>query len=117
IARALLHEPAVLFLDEPTAGLDPQGRLALWDMLRELNAAGQTILLTTHYMEEADQLCERIAVIDHGHLLALDTPAGLKASVGAERVLTVTLTEPDRGSVTRAVEALPGVNAVQGDGR
>jgi ABC-2 type transport system ATP-binding protein len=89
VARAVFHRPAVLFLDEPTAGLDPQSRLALWDLLRELNADGQTILLTTHYMEEADQLCGRVAVMDHGRILALDTPAHLKQSVGADTIVTV----------------------------
>src|SRR5438128_3289793 len=81
IARALMHDPAILFLDEPTTGLDPQSRRAMWDMLRELNAKGQTILLTTHYMEEADQLCRRIAIIDHGQLLTLDSPGQLKRRV------------------------------------
>ncbi|HEX2850452.1 MAG TPA: ATP-binding cassette domain-containing protein [Acidimicrobiales bacterium] len=90
VARAILHRPQVLFLDEPTAGLDPQSRLALWEILGELHADGQTILLTTHYMEEADQLCERVAIMDHGHILALDTPAGLKRSVGADTVVRVT---------------------------
>ncbi len=89
VARAILHRPAVLFMDEPTAGLDPQSRLALWDVLRELHEAGQTILLTTHYMEEADQLCGRVAIIDHGRILALDTPAALKQTVGADTVVTV----------------------------
>ncbi len=89
VARAMLHRPAVLFLDEPTAGLDPQSRLALWEVLTGLNAAGQTILLTTHYMEEADQLCNRVAIMDHGRILAMDTPAVLKASVGAETILKV----------------------------
>ena len=89
VARAIFHRPAVLFLDEPTAGLDPQGRLALWDMLGELNREGQTILLTTHYMEEADKLCDRVAIMDHGRILALDTPAALKQSVGADTVVTV----------------------------
>ena len=74
MARAIFHRPAVLFLDEPTAGLDPQSRLALWEILGELNEAGQTILLTTHYMEEADELCDRLAIMDHGKILALDTP-------------------------------------------
>jgi len=83
VARAIFHRPAVLFLDEPTAGLDPQSRLALWDTLGELNRAGQTILLTTHYMEEADKLCERVAIMDHGRVLALGTPAELKQSVDA----------------------------------
>jgi len=89
VARAILHKPAVLFLDEPTAGLDPQSRIALWDILSELRKEGQTILLTTHYMEEADQLCDRVAIMDHGKILALDTPAGLKASVGADTIVTV----------------------------
>jgi ABC-2 type transport system ATP-binding protein len=89
VARAIFHRPAVLFLDEPTAGLDPQSRLALWEILGELNREGQTILLTTHYMEEADQLCERVAIMDHGKILALDTPAALKRSVGAEQIVTV----------------------------
>ncbi len=81
IARAILHHPAVLFLDEPTAGLDPQSRLALWEIVRELHDQGQTILLTTHYMEEADEFCDRVAIMDHGRILALDTPARLKQSV------------------------------------
>jgi ABC-2 type transport system ATP-binding protein len=90
VARAILHRPSILFLDEPTAGLDPQSRIALWEILGELHAEGQTILLTTHYMEEADQLCDRLAIIDHGRLLALDTPARLKRSVGADTIVTVT---------------------------
>ncbi len=89
VARAIFHRPAVLFLDEPTAGLDPQGRLALWELLGGLNAEGQTILLTTHYMEEADKLCDRLAIMDHGKILALDTPAELKRSVGADTIVTV----------------------------
>ncbi len=89
VARAIFHRPAVLFLDEPTAGLDPQGRLALWDLLRDLNADGQTIMLTTHYMEEADKLCGRVAIMDHGKILALDTPSALKQSVGADTIVTV----------------------------
>jgi ABC-2 type transport system ATP-binding protein len=89
VARSIFHRPAVLFMDEPTAGLDPQSRLALWEILRELNDDGQTILLTTHYMEEADQLCDRVAIMDHGRVLALDTPAGLKRTVGADTVVTV----------------------------
>jgi ABC-2 type transport system ATP-binding protein len=89
VARAIFHRPAVLFLDEPTAGLDPQGRLALWDLLGGLNAEGQTIMLTTHYMEEADKLCDRVAIMDHGKILALDTPTELKRSVGADTIVTV----------------------------
>ena len=89
VARAIFHRPAVLFLDEPTAGLDPQSRLALWDLLGELNGEGQTVVLTTHYMEEADRLCHRVAIMDHGRVLALDTPAALKQRVGADTVVTV----------------------------
>jgi ABC-2 type transport system ATP-binding protein len=89
VARAIMHRPAILFLDEPTAGLDPQSRIALWDILGALHEDGQTILLTTHYMEEADELCSRLAIIDHGHLLALDTPAKLKQSVGIDATVTV----------------------------
>jgi ABC-2 type transport system ATP-binding protein len=92
VARAILHQPDILFLDEPTAGLDPQSRIALWDILGDLHRGGQTILLTTHYMEEADQLCDRLAIMDHGKILALDTPSGLKASVGADSIVTVRAT-------------------------
>jgi ABC-2 type transport system ATP-binding protein len=89
VARAIFHNPAVLFMDEPTAGLDPQSRLSLWDLLTELNTAGQTVMLTTHYMEEADQLCDRVAIMDHGKILALDTPANLKKSTGADTIVTI----------------------------
>ena len=89
VARSIFHRPAVLFMDEPTAGLDPQSRLALWEILGDLHAAGQTILLTTHYMEEADRLCNRVAIMDHGRILALDTPTELKRSVGADTIVTV----------------------------
>src|SRR5215470_6872361 len=92
VARAIFHRPSVLFLDEPTAGLDPQSRLALWDLLGELHRDGQTILLTTHYMEEADRLCDRVAIMDHGRILALDTPAALKLSIGADTIVTVKAT-------------------------
>ena len=117
IARALLHQPQVLFLDEPTAGLDPQARLALWDTLRDLHESGQTILLTTHYMEEADQLCQRVAIMDHGRVLALDSPRRLKEQIGAERILTVTLAHADTGATHAAVAALSGVASVEGEGR
>jgi ABC-2 type transport system ATP-binding protein len=109
VARAIFHRPAVLFLDEPTAGLDPQSRLALWDTLGELNRDGQTILLTTHYMEEADHLCNRVAIMDHGRLLALDTPAALKQSVGADTVVTIKATG-DSGKLGELLTAeVPGV--------
>ena len=89
IARAVLHRPAVLFLDEPTTGLDPQSRLAVHEIVRELRAGGQTIVLITHDMLEADQLADRVAIIDHGRLLALGTPAELKRSVDADTVAAV----------------------------
>ena len=89
VARAIMHRPTILFLDEPTAGLDPQSRIALWEILGELHGDGQTILLTTHYMEEADQLCDRLAIIDHGRLLAIDTPTALKRAVGVDAMITV----------------------------
>jgi ABC-2 type transport system ATP-binding protein len=104
VARAIFHRPSVLFLDEPTAGLDPQSRLALWDLLGELHGEGQTILLTTHYMEEADRLCQRVAIMDHGRILALDTPAALKQSVGADTVVTVKTT----GNTGQLAELLTG---------
>ena len=94
IARALVHRPDVLFLDEPTAGLDPQTRVNLWDILRVLHAEGQTILLTTHYMEEAEALCEQVAVIDHGEVLASGTVNELKEGAGAETVITVRYEDP-----------------------
>jgi ABC-2 type transport system ATP-binding protein len=81
IARAMMHDPQVLFLDEPSAGLDPQTRLLLWEIIREYNGAGKTILLTTHNMEEADALSHRIAIIDHGRIIALGTPQELKSSI------------------------------------
>jgi ABC-2 type transport system ATP-binding protein len=103
VARAILHRPAVLFMDEPTSGLDPQSRLALWEILGELGAAGQTIMLLTHYMEEADQLCDRVAIMDHGKILALDTPAALKQSVGADTIVTVK-TSGDRTALAARLE-------------
>jgi ABC-2 type transport system ATP-binding protein len=102
VARAIFHRPSVLFLDEPTAGLDPQSRLALWDLLVELHGEGQTIMLTTHYMEEADRLCDRVAIMDHGRILALDTPAALKQSIGADTIVTLRTT----GDPARLAELL-----------
>ena len=87
IARAMMHDPQVLFLDEPSAGLDPQTRLLLWEIIREYNQKGKTILLTTHNMEEADTLCQQLAIIDHGRIIALGTPAELKSSVPGGFVL------------------------------
>jgi ABC-2 type transport system ATP-binding protein len=107
VARAILHRPPILFLDEPTAGLDPQSRLALWEILGELHAAGQTVLLTTHYMEEADKLCDRVAIMDHGRILALDTPSGLKASIDAETVVRV-VTDGDPAALAARLGEMDG---------
>jgi ABC-2 type transport system ATP-binding protein len=115
IARALMHDPAILFLDEPTTGLDPQSRRAMWDMLSELNAKGQTILLTTHYMEEADLLCERAAIIDHGKLLALDSPAQLKRSVPGGYLIELQVRGDVPDSFATSLRALPGVVDIKAD--
>jgi ABC-2 type transport system ATP-binding protein len=117
VARAIFHRPSVLFLDEPTAGLDPQSRLALWDLLGELHSDGQTILLTTHYMEEADRLCQRVAIMDHGQILALDTPAALKQGLGADTVVTVkTSGDPGRLAevLTQDIEGVTRTRPVEG---
>jgi ABC-2 type transport system ATP-binding protein len=113
VARSIFHRPAVLFMDEPTAGLDPQGRLALWDILGELNRDGQTILLTTHYMEEADRLCDRVAIMDHGRILALDTPVGLKATVGADTIVTVRVAGESAGLVEVLEQQVAGTTRVR----
>jgi ABC-2 type transport system ATP-binding protein len=118
LARAVMHRPAVLFLDEPTSGLDPQSRHALYELVRELNADGQTVLITTHYMEEADELCDRVAIIDHGRLLALDSPAALKQHLGADTLVTITA-NGDLDALANVVQAnVPGVHSVRrsGDG-
>ncbi len=97
VARSIAHRPRILFLDEPTSGLDPQSRIALWEIIRQIHAEGQTVVLTTHFMEEADKLCQRLAVIDHGVLLALDTPEALKRTVGGDVVVQIHAgDEPDR---------------------
>ena len=101
IARALIHEPGVIFLDEPTVGLDPQARLALWDVLRDLHRQGRTIVMTTHYMEEADQLCDRLAIIDRGRLLALDTTAALKARAPGGTLIELALDGPASAAASR----------------
>ncbi len=112
IGRALVHRPKVLFLDEPTAGIDPQGRLALWGILLGLHDEGQTILLTTHYMEEADELCQRVAIMDHGRILAMGSPEELRHSIGAETVLSLQL-EPVTEGLLAALGAVPGVRALE----
>jgi daunorubicin resistance ABC transporter ATP-binding subunit len=112
IARALAHLPEVLFLDEPTTGLDPQTRHNLRRILTDLHREGLTILLTTHYMEEADLLCDRVAIIDHGKLLALGSPADLKRSHSADTVITVTV-DGELDGLARRAAAFDGVRTVE----
>ncbi|HJP55526.1 MAG TPA: ATP-binding cassette domain-containing protein [Gemmatimonadales bacterium] len=108
VARAIAHRPAVLFLDEPTAGLDPQSRLALWDLIEGMRDRGITVLLTTHYMDEADRLSDRVAIIDAGRVLVCDTPAALKRQVGAETVLELKLAGSADG-LAESLARIPGV--------
>jgi ABC-2 type transport system ATP-binding protein len=91
IALALLPDPQVVFLDELTTGLDPQARHAIWDLVREVRARGKTVVLTTHFMEEAEQLCDRVAILDHGKIVALDTPAALIRGLGMEERIVFSL--------------------------
>jgi ABC-2 type transport system ATP-binding protein len=117
IARAIAHRPKVLFLDEPSAGLDPQSRIAMWDAVRGLRNEGITVVLTTHYMEEADELCDRVAIIDHGKILVEDTPAALKNSVGAQKVYNLHLR--DRAGAEPLLEtlrAIPGIGKAEATG-
>ena len=118
IARALVHQPDVLFLDEPTAGLDPQTRVNLWDILQVLHDQGQTILLTTHYMEEAEALCDRVAVVDHGKVLAEGSVDKLLADSGAQTIVTVRYAEqvPDGLAERAGLAERPGVTKVEADG-
>jgi len=113
IARGLLHSPRVLFLDEPTVGLDPQTRSSIWGYIRELKTREDiTIFLTTHYMDEAEH-CDRIAIIDHGKIIVLDTPEALKASVGKDRVQIQT---PDDDAAIAALRERFGIDAVLAEG-
>jgi ABC-2 type transport system ATP-binding protein len=119
IARALMHDPRLLLLDEPTTGLDPQARRLLWETLRGLHRRGLTLLLTTHYMEEADRLCQRLAIVDHGRILTLDTPAALKKTLPGGQILDL-WARADAPLAPR-LSGIPGVLriepvAVAGDG-
>ena len=113
IARALTHAPRVLFLDEPTTGLDPAARLFVWDRLRELRASEVTIFLTTHDMDEAALLADRVGIMDHGRLLALDTPEALMLSLEGEGTLELAADQPADGAVVAALAALEGVDRVE----
>src|SRR5690606_23795781 len=105
IALGVIHEPRVVFLDEPTTGLDPQSRAHMWDEIRRLRSEGMTVFITTHYLEEADALCERVAIIDHGQIVAEGTPVDLKREISGE-VVTVGLQPDTAGGVAAAAEVL-----------
>jgi len=116
IARGLVHNPRIFFLDEPTTGLDPVSRVAVWEMLTNIKSKRQlTILITTHYMDEADRLCDRIAIVDHGKLVALDTPASLKASVPGSNVIEAQFENPPAGWEQK-LHSLDDVTSVQHEG-
>lgn len=115
IARAMMHDPQVLFMDEPSTGLDPQTRLLVWEIIRDYRRRGKTILLTTHNMDEADQLCQRIAIVDKGKIIALGTPAELKASIPGGFLLRVRFTRAAQAIVGR-LQAVPGVSEVKMQG-
>jgi ABC-2 type transport system ATP-binding protein len=120
LAQAMVHRPAVLFLDEPTTGLDVQARTALWDYLRSLAGEGTTIVLTTQYLEEADRLCDRVAILDRGTIVTVGTPAALKDAAGEDRVI-ITLEAPadlaQHAHARRVASGSPGVlNVLEGDG-
>ena len=110
LACALAGNPDILFLDEPTTGLDPQARLKLWDIVEQFRTGGGTIILTTHYMEEAARLCDRVAIMDQGSIIALDTPAALVASLGAEQIVEFSASREIR---EETLAALAGVRAVR----
>jgi ABC-2 type transport system ATP-binding protein len=115
VALAIVGAPRLVFLDEPTTGLDPQSRRQLWELIQRFRSEGRTIMLTTHYMDEAERLCDRVAIVDHGQVIALDTPRALIASLGAEHVVGFRL-EGD-GTVDEAsLQALDGVTAVRREG-
>lgn len=116
LARAFLPRPAVIFLDEPTAGLDPQSRLALWDVLSGLHADGETILITTHYMEEAERLAQRVAIMDRGRLLALGTPERLRRTLGSTAVVVLDV-EGDIDRLAATLRLYPGVEATPAHGK
>ena len=116
IARGLVHSPKIFFLDEPTTGLDPVSRVAVWEMLTKIKNERQlTVLITTHYMDEADRLCDRIAIVDHGKLVALDTPAALKASVPGSNVIEAQFERPPADWEAR-LRSMNDVTSVQSEG-
>jgi ABC-2 type transport system ATP-binding protein len=115
VACAIVGDPKLLFLDEPTTGLDPQSRRQLWDLITQFRAEGRTVVLTTHYMDEAERLCDRVAIVDHGKVIALDTPRALIASLNAEHVIGFTLEGETASPDERALRALDGVTSFRRD--
>jgi daunorubicin resistance ABC transporter ATP-binding subunit len=115
LARALIHDPRLLYLDEPTLGVDVQSRRALWDYILDLKARGKTVLITTNYLEEANTLCDRLAILDHGRLIALDTPANLKQRYGGT-VIEMETEPPPSPDLVERLRALPGIGALEVDG-
>jgi ABC-2 type transport system ATP-binding protein len=113
MACALVGDPELLFLDEPTTGLDPQARRHLWDLVDELKKAGRTIILTTHYMDEAERLCDRVAIMDHGKIIALGTPTQLIASIGGEHIVEFAATARETGADALDVESLLAIPGIQ----
>jgi len=113
VACAMAGRPELLFLDEPTTGLDPQSRRQLWGVLERFRAGGGTILITTHYMDEAHALCDRVGIMDHARLIALGTPASLVRSLGAEHMIQFAISEPSAMPGDEALRTLPGVTAVR----
>jgi ABC-2 type transport system ATP-binding protein len=111
LASALVHSPEVLFLDEPTTGLDPASRLTVWDEVRRINSGGATVFLTTQYLEEADKLCDRVAIIDGGQIVAEGTPEDLKAEMGHD-VVSVALDGADVAATEAALAGLPGLERI-----
>jgi ABC-2 type transport system ATP-binding protein len=112
MACALVGDPDFLFLDEPTTGLDPQARRQLWDLIEEFKLAGRTILLTTHYMDEAERLCDRVAIMDHGKIIALGTPRELIASIGVEHVVEFSAGAASKTLAISALREIEGVREV-----
>ena len=110
MAIALVGDPEILFLDEPTTGLDPQSRLQLWDVIRDLADRGRTVLLTTHYMDEAERLCDRVAIVDHGKIIAQGSPNELVARLGGEHIVEFALTDDDRPALK--ADSFQGLDSV-----
>ncbi len=113
VACAIVGDPQLLFLDEPTTGLDPASRRQLWDVIRQIRASGRTVMLTTHYMDEAERLCDRVAIVDHGKVIALETPARLIAQLGGEHIIDFSLTENSVPLTDAALSQLPSVRTVR----